>query len=150
MRVATVVLGLLSIVGGASEASESIQGPSAHRAAAVLADGVMSAPTISQFDSADIRNSPSGRYALENGSRNPLPSAMGFVPPQNPAYPRNYASFGEQFAPRSRDRYDPATIPLPATRTLEDHLLTGFIALMLIAYQLRRKHRFLRPHQFST
>ena len=147
MRVATVVLGLSLIVGGVSEASEGIQGPSAHRAAAVLADGVMSAPAVSQFNSAEFRGSSSARYAQDASPR--LPNAMGFVP-QNPAYVRNYANFGDQFSPRSQERYNPATIPLPATRTLEDHLLTGFIALMLIAYQLRRKHRFLRPHQFST
>lgn len=34
-------------------------------------------------------------------------------------------------------------------RTLEDFLLMGFVALTLIAYQLRKKHRFLRPHPFS-
>ena len=36
------------------------------------------------------------------------------------------------------------------TRSLSDHLLTGLVAVMLIAYQLRRKHRVLRPHPFST
>ena len=51
---------------------------------------------------------------------------------------------------RQQNNQPPANTPLPKTRTLEDHLLTGFVALMLIAYQLRRKHRFLRPHQFST
>ena len=35
------------------------------------------------------------------------------------------------------------------SRSLSDHLLTGVVALMLIAYQLRRKHRVLRPHPFS-
>lgn len=30
-----------------------------------------------------------------------------------------------------------------------DFLLMGFAALMLIAYQLRKKHRVLRPHPFS-
>lgn len=35
-------------------------------------------------------------------------------------------------------------------RSWTDHLLTGVVALMLIAYQLRRKHRVLRPHPFSN
>jgi hypothetical protein len=35
-------------------------------------------------------------------------------------------------------------------RSLTDHLLTGVVALMLIGYQLRRKHRVLRPHPFTT
>lgn len=41
---------------------------------------------------------------------------------------------------------------LPAkqhTRGPEDFMLMGFVAVMLIAYQLRKKHRFLRPHPFS-
>jgi hypothetical protein len=76
--------------------------------------------------------------------------AMGYVPADNPSsfvLPR--LPLGEPRQEASA-RWNPATVPLPATRTLEDHLLTGFVALMLIAYQLRRKHRFLRPHQFST
>jgi hypothetical protein len=36
------------------------------------------------------------------------------------------------------------------TRSLGDHLLTGVVAVMLIGYQLRRKHRVLRPHPFTT
>jgi hypothetical protein len=40
-------------------------------------------------------------------------------------------------------------LPQPA-RSLTDHLLTGLVALMLIGYQLRRKHRVLRPHPFTT
>jgi hypothetical protein len=34
-------------------------------------------------------------------------------------------------------------------RSAGDFLLMGFVALMLIAYQLRKKHRILRPHPFS-
>lgn len=37
----------------------------------------------------------------------------------------------------------------PPVRSLTDHLLAGVVALMLIAYQLRRKHRVLRPHPFA-
>lgn len=50
----------------------------------------------------------------------------------------------------AQPQYHPANVPLPETRTLEDHLLTGVVALMLVAYQLRRKHKFLRPHRFSA
>lgn len=38
----------------------------------------------------------------------------------------------------------------PPARSMTDHLLAGVVGLMLIAYQLRRKHRVLRPHPFST
>lgn len=37
----------------------------------------------------------------------------------------------------------------PRTRTAGDFVLMGCVALMLVAYQLRRKHRFLRPHAFG-
>jgi hypothetical protein len=38
----------------------------------------------------------------------------------------------------------------PVVRSATDHLLASVVALMLIAYQLRRKHRVLRPHPFTT
>jgi hypothetical protein len=151
MRVATFVLGIsLFAVGGVSEASESIQDPAAHRAAVMFADGVT--PGVSQLNTAGFV-SPSALLAARDvgGSRNTnLSGPMGFVPSQNPASFLRSSSFGDPRITRDQSRFDPSRIPLPATRSLEDHLLTGFIALMLIAYQLRRKHRFLRPHQFST
>jgi hypothetical protein len=152
MRVATFVLGIsLFAVGGVSEASESIQNPAAHRAAAVFADGVIARPGVSQLNTAGFVSSSAMLAARDIGSRNSdLSGPMGFVPSQNPASFLRSSSFGDPRITRDPNRFDPSRIPLPATRSLEDHLLTGFIALMLIAYQLRRKHRFLRPHQFST
>jgi hypothetical protein len=149
MRVATFVLGVsMLLAGGVSGASETMQSPSAHRAAAVLADGVMSAPTGSQFDRGLAPNAM--LYARDSGVRSGLAGAMGFIPAQNPASFLRASTFGEPRMSQSNDRFDPGRIPLPATRSMEDHMLTGFVAVMLIAYQLRRKHRFLRPHQFST
>ena len=151
MRVATFVFGFaLFALGGVSGASETLQGPSTYRAAAGFADGVV-APTA-QFANNDRALSPSAMlYSRDGGTRSGVAGVMGFVPSQSSAGSlRGYSSFGDQRAPDASNQYDPARIPLPATRSLEDHLLTGFIALMLIAYQLRRKHRFLRPHQFST
>jgi hypothetical protein len=151
MRVATFVLGIsLFAVGGVGEASESIKNPAAHRAAAVFADGVIAGPTVSQLNAAGLV-APSTLLAPRDvGSRNSLSGPMGFIPSQNPAAFLRSSTFSDPRVVRDQSRFDPARIPLPATRSLEDHLLTGFIALMLIAYQLRRKHRFLRPHQFST
>jgi hypothetical protein len=151
MRVATFVLGVsLFVAGGVSEASESIKNPSAHRAAAVLADGVMASPAVSPLLASEGSASPSAMlYGRDAGVRNGL-GAMGFIPSQSPASLLRAHSMFEPRAARTTERFDPARIRLPATRTVEDHLLTGFIAVMLIAYQLRRKHRFLRPHQFST
>ena len=140
MRVATFVLGIsLSIAGGVSEASESFQNPSAY--------GYGVSPLLASEGAL----SPSAAlYARDAGVRNGL-GAMSFLPSQNPAYLlRSHPNFGEPRQLRAEDRFDPGRIPLPASRSVEDHWLTGFIAVMLIAYQLRRKHRFLRPHQFST
>lgn len=134
MRVATFVLGVSLLLTGVSQGSENVPSPAAHRAAAVLADGMMSAP-VSPLIANDRALSPGARYGF---------NAMGYAPAQSPA------NFVQPFAPRSEARFDPGRIPLPAKRTFEDHLLTGFVAVMLIAYQLRRKHRFLRPHQFSA
>lgn len=46
-------------------------------------------------------------------------------------------------------RQEPRVTVRQHLRTAEDFMLMGFAALMLIAYQLRKKHRFLRPHPFS-
>jgi hypothetical protein len=113
---------------------------------AVLADRSFSAPDAAQLGS---ERSLIG-YTHDSALHSAAGGVMGFAPSDNPAsfvLPRLPASEPRQEATA---RFNPANIPLPATRTLEDHLLTGFVALMLIAYQLRRKHRFLRPHQFST
>jgi hypothetical protein len=40
-------------------------------------------------------------------------------------------------------------VPHQRPRTAGDFVLMGCAALMLVAYQLRRKHRFLRPHPFG-
>ena len=40
-------------------------------------------------------------------------------------------------------------VPHHRPRTAGDFVLMGCVALMLVAYQLRRKHRFLRPHPFG-
>lgn len=136
MRVATFVIGVvLAITGETSKAFESVSGST---------NGATAAPT-ERF----ITPNTNAWLLAQNSQGNAL-GAMGFVPPsQNPPSFAGARPLSES-AERPRQRYNPANIPLPAIRTLEDHLLTGFVALMLIAYQLRRKHRFLRPHQFST
>jgi hypothetical protein len=128
----------LLVAGGVSGASESIQNPAAHRAAATLADGVIISPAVSPLLARDI-SSREIRQAQ---------SPMAYAPSPAPAWVFRTPPF--ELRERPTERFNPARIPLPAKRTTEDHLLTGFIAVMLIAYQLRRKHRFLRPHQFST
>ena len=129
MRLATCVLGLsLAATGGAAEVSDSVGVNNARvqAFAAPMADGL------------SVR---------EGALRSGVIGAMGFVPAQHPS--TFVAPLRSPLAAPSQ-RYNPANIPLPVERTLEDHVLTGFVALMLIAYQLRRKHRFLRPHRFSA
>lgn len=142
MRVATFVLGIAFAMTGVSEASDS----ATTRVQPARGEGVSTAPTTDRFTTP---NTSAWLSAQESSLRNGAIGAMGFVPSQNlTSLTRSRLTFGE-VPPQSRP-YNPANIPLPRARTLEDHLLTGFVALMLIAYQLRRKHRFLRPHQFST
>lgn len=140
MRVATMVLGLvMTVAGGASEAADTRQGSSV-----LLNNRGTSVVSVGQFKTAELSQTAMLHpHTYEYGVGN----AMGFLPAQNtPLLPRPNAVPGEF----SKSHYHPAQIPLPKTRTLEDHLLTGFVALMLIAYQLRRKHRFLRPHRFGV
>jgi hypothetical protein len=148
MRVATVLLGfVLAMIGGASEASDSSVNGLKGTSSASLTDGLFAAPSREGF-----ANSRAGNwtYGAEGHLRAGAIGVMGLVPSQEPgAFLRARLPLAESTVKSAR-RYNPATTPLPKTRTLEDHLLTGFVALMLIAYQLRRKHRFLRPHQFST
>ena len=139
MRLATAVVGIgIALIGGVSEASESSIGSTGRtHGPAYSGEGFVAAPT----DRFITRNSQQGNV------RTDAIGAMAFVPSQSQP---SFMSSGFEPAVRPPRRYNPANTPLPKTRTLEDHLLTGFVALMLIAYQLRRKHRFLRPHQFST
>ena len=43
-----------------------------------------------------------------------------------------------------------AASPQPRSRDASDYWLMGLVAMMLVAYQLRRKHRFLRPQPFNS
>ena len=152
MRLAIFVAGMcFALIGSPSLASDSARGSlitndrSAH-----LADNRISTRGSVLGNGSELHVGSALLYAGDGSLRNGVAGAMGYVPAQNPGsfmVPR--LPLGEPRQEASA-RWNPAAIPLPATRTLEDHLLTGFVALMLIAYQLRRKHRFLRPHQFST
>lgn len=106
MRVATFVLGVSLLITGVSEGSENRSSPVAHRAAAVLADGMMSAP-VSPLVANDRALSPSAlQYAREPAARGF--NAMGYVPTQNPAnLLRAYPNFVEPLAPRAEARFDP-------------------------------------------
>jgi hypothetical protein len=127
MRFATFVLGLsFALTGGAAEVADK----------RMLSNGHMPATLGASVD------------ALSGGGRegNFAVGVMGLVSPQHGG---SFSGLPLANSPQ-QSGYHPANVPLPETRTLEDYLLTAFVALMLIAYQLRRKHRFLRPHQFIT
>lgn len=140
MRVATIVLGFALVAGAANADAVETARSAAHTTRTVLAEGVTDGSRAVEHFGVPSAFLHARDSSLRQG-------AMGFMPTQSPP---SFTSFGvpRDFSPR--ERFDPARIALPATRSLEDHLLTGFVALMLIAYQLRRKHRFLRPHHFST
>ncbi len=129
MRLATFVIGLVvATTGGAAEVSDA-GGVSSTRVPVFVAP---------MADNLGMRDAP-----LRSG----VIGAMGLVPAQHPS---SFALPISNPLAAPANRYNPANIPLPVERTLEDHVLTGFVALMLIAYQLRRKHRFLRPHRFNA
>jgi hypothetical protein len=54
-----------------------------------------------------------------------------------------------QHAPRALHASPGHSIPAARAESSADFLLTGLVITMLVAYQLRRKHRFLRPRPFS-
>lgn len=146
MRLATFVVGIVfGMTGGISEASDAVNSSLTARTPSAFSEGALRAPS-DRF----ITRNANVAMAQDGNMHSGAIGAMGFVPAQSPSsFTNSLSAFGEPVA-KGPQRYNPANIPLPATRTLEDHLLTAFVALMLIAYQLRRKHRFLRPHQFST
>lgn len=136
MRVARIVLGLfvsvtasLATTANAREAQSSF----ANSRTAGLVESTAVPQRVAQLSAVDV----SPTTMVHSYDVNTL---MGYAPATRPP-----------LLPRAgrEERYHPAQIPLPATQTREDHLLTGFVAVMLIAYQLRRKHRFLRPHRFG-
>jgi hypothetical protein len=87
---------------------------------------------------------------LARGSRmsSPMPGA---TPPLMPA-PQRLAlrTVSPRVASSSNSTLHTIRGARPPSRSMTDHLLAGVVGLMLIAYQLRRKHRVLRPHPFST
>jgi hypothetical protein len=146
MRLATFVFGIgFAVMGGNSQASE----PAPTSSFKVAHTGSIGE---SVFVPRTERVSPYGSARPNIGDSNLTAGgvhAMGLLPAQTSGSFTGVLPFDGSNVVSPRP-YHPANIPLPALRTVEDHLLTGFVALMLIAYQLRRKHRFLRPHQFST
>jgi hypothetical protein len=127
MRFATFVLGMtFALTGGAAEVADK---------RIMMSSGTVPAALGAQVDG--LGGSREGNFAV---------GVMGLVSPQHAS---SFSGLPLGGAPQ-QSGYHPANVPLPQTRTLEDYLLTAFVALMLIAYQLRRKHRFLRPHQFSA
>jgi hypothetical protein len=143
MRVATIVLGIALTVTGTTTSRALDAGADPGAASTMLAF----APT-ERF----ITRNTGARLGTQSGEAGRgVRGAMGFIPSQEPMkLVRSRPADANAASESPRRRYNPASIPLPPLRTFEDQLLTAFVALMLIAYQLRRKHRFLRPHRFSV
>lgn len=151
MRVAIFAVMLLGIGLGRASHAQVLQG----------ADGTAfsgTVPTVAMNNSAfsvpELTNPAVTRAKLRRGVR----GRGATVPAQSTPALRTPTLAASTLAlgvgsPRSLDTgaYQPALhAPDHPTRTFTDHLLAGAVGLMLIAYQLRRKHRVLRPHPFTT
>jgi hypothetical protein len=137
MRVAILALSLLGIAVSHASAAQMLPDEVPAFSSAVPAIAMNSpafsspqlvAPTVTR---PGLRRSPVTRNATASGLRSPR-VAMG-------------ATSSRALVPGGTLRA--AQHP---TRSLTDHLLTGVVALLLIGHQLRRKHRVLRPHPFTT
>ena len=165
MRVAIwVVLGSICFTaasaGAASVVEASVSYPTAvsARNAAAAQDAIQSSAVPQRRGSATVPTKNAGTNFAVSGRADALefdrrlasldPSLIVYE--QSQAQPLAQAglldlSNGRLF-PRSEQR-----VPRQQqqARSAGDFLLMGFVALMLIAYQLRKKHRVLRPHPFS-
>ena len=135
MRVTALIVGIALMMSAAAGA-----------AAATASDTLSTQASASQYGATlDARTRVA--YAAPLG---PMHSATNVVSQPRTSAGTFAGATRFVFDPPQVQPYHPANVPLPKTRTLEDHVLTGFVALMLVAYQLRRKHKFLRPHRFSA
>ena len=154
MRVAFLVVALLVMTGseaGHTRATDSHVGPA-------LIEPSMTSPvlTAAAFSAPALTGSGFNSVAALTRSQAPLEftaaAAMRTVAvPQVLAPDVNLAH--APMAGRGAALIQPLTSLRPAgqpARSMSDHLLTGLVAVMLIAYQLRRKHRVLRPHPFGN
>jgi hypothetical protein len=138
MRVAILALSLCAVAVSHASAAQVLPATEAPAFSSVIPAVAMNSPVFSTPELVapvvtrpGSRRGPATRNASANAVRSPR-LAMGV------AGPRTVAPGGVL-----RAAHQP-------NHSLTDHLLTGVVALLLIGHQLRRKHRVLRPHPFTT
>ncbi|HEY4366358.1 MAG TPA: hypothetical protein VGN07_03930 [Steroidobacteraceae bacterium] len=163
MRVAILVLGILigvlTIAASSIDVNAAVPAGGARAAAAAADDAAANHHRIagSQGTVAHAAAQPSGAVpvivtsddaALRLASLDPSQFVYEYVqdpPTSAPVLLSGIAAADGRVFPVRELRVMQHQRP----RTAGDFILMGCAALMLVAYQLRRKHRFLRPHPFG-
>jgi hypothetical protein len=143
MRVAFLVLTLLAVASSEASHSQAMERPEAPAFNGGVPALAMNYP---QLDLTGTKTS-----VMVHGVNVPQSVPQNVNVSQNP--PAAATSAHPPMAGRGAALIQPLSGMRPAgqpTRSITDHLLTGLVAVMLIAYQLRRKHRVLRPHPFTN
>lgn len=141
--------GSAGMIANTQQDARSLPGDAAGRAPATGAKGVKNAQLknvkaaaanddrrLASLDPSQIVYSQTAGYAANY--------SQGFA-----QVPVAQASLLDLSNSRLFPRQDLRPAALHHARSFEDFVLMGFVAVMLIVYQLRKKHRFLRPHPFS-
>lgn len=154
MRVAIFAVSLLGIVGvhvSHAQSVPSVDGrPFTGATAATLTAVPANALQRPSFAAAELTMPTAGNTVLARGVNAHSPGFVrGAATPASHAAlaipdPRGPSTGGAAVPQRALAAHQ------PPVRSATDHLLAGVVAVMLIAYQLRRKHRVLRPHPFTT
>ena len=160
MRVAILALSLCAAAVSHASAAQVLPTTEAPTFSSTIPAVAMNSPLLSAPDlGASVVSRPSLRRAAT--ARHPNPGALraqhlamgvGQRPLSNSPLSNNPLSSSP--LPTSslltRDGTLALRAPLHPTRSITDHLLVGVVALLLMGHQLRRKHRVLRPHPFTT
>ena len=165
MRVAIFVLSLLAMAGseaGQAQALEATDSPALGAALSTLAmnnsNRMLADLAVPRFNDSAARNGvgahrvPLATPRLRTFNRSSVRDAVRPVTVSHattsPLANLPHAPMAGRGAALIQPLGGQRVIGQPA-RSTSDHVLTGVVALMLIAYQLRRKHRVLRPHPFA-
>jgi hypothetical protein len=147
MRVAMLAVMLSGLVGAGASHGQGLQ-----TAESVTFTGAVPAAALNNpgFAVPELTMPALAAKGMTRGGRmrTPVPTSVQPLAPLAGRFALRAAS------PRAAGSGDSALRTMqaarPPSRSMTDHLLAGVVGLMLIAYQLRRKHRVLRPHPFST
>lgn len=164
MRVAIcVVLGSMFFAAVAADAAVAVEAAAAYPAPAVARNAAASGDAIAPSAAPQQRAAAATGFKSANRDLTVRADELEFdrrlasLDPSHIVYEQSQSqpplaqaglldlSNGRLF-PRQEQR-EPARRPL--ARSAEDFMLMGFAALMLVVYQLRKKHRVLRPQPFS-